>query len=151
MVSVNEFVEASIAAHPTMFTNRTEVLHFVLCVNGNGYDWGENGEPVYFFEDEHAFNRDAYVEREMSNLRKTLSADTLEVFRRMVELDVAELEQIVAEAAQRATMRGEIKRGDVYQQTEYALLAKMPENATSDWREACDEIREVVVKAGWVL
>lgn len=151
MVSVDEFVKRSIAAHPTLFTNRTEVLHFVLCVSGNGYKWGENGEPVYLFENEHAFNRDAYVAQGIAHFSKTMPKDMLDSFRAMVEQDADEFEQIALEAEERALVRGELKPEEVYQQTQYALLVKAPENTPSDWREACEEIRELVLNAGWVL
>lgn len=151
MVSVDEFVEASIAAHPSLFTNRTDVLHFILCVNGNGYEWGKDGVPVNLFPDNTVFDRDEYIERSMSYFGKSLPKELLDPFRSDIEQEADEYAQIAAEAAARATVRGELNRGDVYQQTQYALLTKMPENAPEDWREACDEIRELVVNAGWVL
>jgi hypothetical protein len=34
---------------------------------------------------------------------------------------------------------------------EYALLMNIPANVTDDWKEACDEMKELAEKAGWTF
>ncbi|MNR60773.1 hypothetical protein D3C85_1823420 [compost metagenome] len=41
---------------------------------------------------------------------------------------------------------------NIYPQSkEYALLMNIPSNVTPDWKEACEEMKVLAQKAGWVF
>lgn len=151
MSSVDEFVRTSILAYPTLYKSRTEVLHHALCVIGNGYMWGEQGiiitstyeAPKRPWTEEDAFaDMESYLESSIG------SPDIRDMVRPAFVEDIKNCTKIVAEIDTRMHLRTPIK--SFYPQSvDYALIHNAPENITDDWAEACVEMRELAIAAGW--
>lgn len=149
MTSPNKLMKQSLLAYPTLFPNRSRILHHVLCVIGNGYEWNENGEvqsesayEPWTPELEAARNNERYAYHAMSDWLREASLDA----------DKKEMElckKIVSEVEERIFQTETIEF--FYPQSSYALLMKIPENVTDDWRAVCDEMRTVAEAAGWVF
>lgn len=62
MSQVDKFVRESILAYPSLYTNRTQVLHHALCVLGNGYEWSNKGTLVAKSNStQKPWNREEYI------------------------------------------------------------------------------------------
>lgn len=151
MSSVDEFVRTSILTFPTIFPNRTAVLHHALCVIGNGYEWSADGEIVEdFFQPVPFWNKD----KELAEIDDYLARFDDETLRALIAEDmrkrINDTATVVEEVETRIHQRAVIER--FYpQSTEYAKLMNIPANVTPDWKAACDEMRELAREAGWVF
>ena len=155
MNSVDTLVRQNILNYPGLFRNRTSVLHNVLCVIGNGYKWNENGEV--FSESESDRQTPNWTkESELAELEAWMSKSgpknehlrvlLAESLRKEIEFS----EQVVAEVDTRMYERAAI--ASFYPQCkEYALLMNIPANVTPEWKEACEEMKVLAQKAGWVF
>jgi hypothetical protein len=152
MSSVDEFVRTNILTFPTLFANRTAVLHHALCVIGNGYKWSADGEvvedgsyPAPLWNKETALavlDADLKVWFEDEHLRELVGAS----LRENINATAKVVEEIETRIHERAPIEG------IYPQSkEYALLMNIPENVTPEWKAACDEMRELAIAAGWVF
>lgn len=150
MASVDKFVRKSILTFPTLFTNRTAVLHHALCVIGNGYKWNKKGEvvaehsrPVSLWSKEAELGElDADMKARFADgrLRELVS----EGMREYIDATAAVVEEVETRIHKRVAIE------NIYPQcNEYALLMNIPENVTPDWKAACDEMRELAIEAGW--
>jgi len=153
MSQVDEFVRENILAYPLLFTNRTDVLHHALCVIGNGFRWSEEG-TVVSEDDEPApkWSKERELERIEKDFKNMFVGSRPDIRSRIKQGMLEDLEadaKVVSEVETRIHIRRE--RGDFYPQTSYALLMNIPSNVTDDWREACEEMRELAVKDGWVF
>jgi hypothetical protein len=151
MSSVDQFVRTNILTFPTLFPNRTAVLHHALCVIGNGYEWSADGEIVEdFFQPVPLWNKEkalAEIDTEVaryddSRLRELIA----EGMRERINATAAVVEEVETRIHQRAAIERFYP-----QSTEYAKLMNIPENVTPDWKAACDEMRELAIVAGWVF
>lgn len=148
MTSVNKLLKQALLQYPTLFPNRSRILHHVLCVIGNGYGWDENGEvrseseayTPWTPEMEAARNNERYAFHAMSDwLREaSLASD-----KREMEL----CKKIVSEVEERILQTEPIQ--SFYPQSSYALIMNIPENVTDEWRAVCEEMRAVAEEAGW--
>lgn len=153
MSQVDEFVRTNILSYPLLYTNRTDVLHHALCVIGNGYRWSEEGtvvseddEPAPRWSKERELAR---IEKYLNNMFVSSHPDIRSHIKQGMLEDLEADAKVVSEVETRIHTRKE--RGDFYPQTSYALLMNIPPNVTADWREACDEMRELALKDGWVF
>lgn len=146
MTSVDEFVRTNILTFPSLYPNRTTVLHHALCVIGNGYEWNENGEIVSDFprpvplwnkgialaEMEAQFKDEAIREMLSTAIRNSIES----IAKVVEEVDTRMYEMVAIE--------------NIYPQcNEYALLMNIPSNVTPEWKEACDEMKVLAEEAGW--
>jgi hypothetical protein len=151
MSSVEEFVRTSILAYPSIFTSRTNVLHHVLCVIGNGYKWSTDGTVVSNTGESIApWDLETATKRMETYLEDNLPSDLRDLIRPDMMKGVAEEAKIVAEVDNLMYLRTPVEH--FYPQSkDYALLMNIPENVTPDWKAACDEMRELAIAAGWVF
>jgi hypothetical protein len=155
MNSVDKFVRRNILTYPGLFRNRTSVLHHALCVIGNGYKWNESGEVVSEFDsDREAPNWTK--ESELAELETWMSKSGIQnehiraLLSESLRKEIEFSEQVVAEVDTRMYERAAIE--SFYPQCkEYALLMNIPSNVTPEWKEACEEMKQLAEKAGWVF
>lgn len=150
MSSVDEFVRTSILTYPSLYTNRTAVLHHALCVIGNGYEWGEDGTVVIDYGEARPFwnKQDELAELE-TYLEQHFSDEFIRSIVRegMIER-IEECVEAVEQVEERIHLRTPIE--SFYPECkEYALIHNTPENIADDWAEACAEMRELAIAAGW--
>jgi len=154
MSQVDELVRERILAHPNSYTNRTEVLHHVLCSTNSGYRWSEDGvvatmedAPVSVWSKVRELER---IEQLLDDLLAVLNGDST-VSRDSLWAEflvpIERAEKVIQEVETRIHMRGEIET--FYWDQGASLLRRIPANVTDDWREACDEIRELAIENGW--
>lgn len=150
MSTVDQTVRDAITAYPTLHTTRAEVLHFVLCVIGNGFQW-RNGEPVEIDDPRHRsvpWTPEAHQARmlaQFAHLPDRARASLRETF----EEERAECLAVLATVDQRVHDMTPLDH--VYPQTEYALLMNVPDDVTADWAAACEQMRALVTEHGWVF
>lgn len=148
MNSVDNFVRTNILTFPSIYPNRTAVLHHALCVIGNGYMWSENGEvvsefsrPVPLWSKELAW---AEMEAQFQD------AAVREMLSTAIRNSIESIAEVVEEVDTR--MYEMVAIENIYPQSnEYALLMNIPSNVTPEWKEACDEMKTLAKKAGWVF
>lgn len=152
MTSVDDFVRTSILTFPSLYPNRTAVLHHALCVIGNGYMWNDKGEVVSdFFRPVPLWDK----ERELAELDADMKArfedaDLREMVSEGMRKHIEESAKVVEEVETR--MREMVAIENIYPQSnEYALLMNIPSNVTPEWKEACDEMKVLAQEAGWVF
>ena len=152
MTSVDEFVRRNILTFPSLFPNRTAVLHHALCVIGNGYEWGEDGTVVEDFRfPVSLWNKEEALAELYADLNARYEHQVVrEVIGEALLNDIEASAKIVEEVETRTHERAVIEH--FYPQClEYALLMNIPANVTDDWKEACDEMKELAEKAGWTF
>lgn len=157
MPSVNETVRESILRAPSLYGNRTDVLHFILCVLGNGYRWDDNGDVVVSYDEprehwsaEQALSRfdsqwgrtmdgeESVMKELIADIRKNFIENRLNVYRNRVS-DVDHLMNVTDEVI------------SPYPQSEYSILMTIPDNASPDWLEECNKMRVAMIQHGWVF
>lgn len=149
--SVDEVVRSAILTFPSQFPNRSAVLHHALCVIGNGYEWSNKGTLV---------NKTRHLMSEWDMEEKLAEIEVEKNFKyasRIVkQFALADLRRefkvcakVVSEIDTRVHKRGRIK--GFYPQSHYALLMNIPSNVTPEWEEACEDMKALAQKAGWVF
>lgn len=152
MASVDKFVRKNILTFPTIFTNRTAVLHHALCIIGNGYKWNKKGEVVAdFSRPVSLWNKEAELAELDAEMKARFDDERLrELVSESTREHINATAKVVEEVEARIHERVAIER--FYPQSnKYALLMNIPENVTPDWKAACDEMRELAIEAGWVF
>ncbi|MDW4912488.1 hypothetical protein [Streptomyces californicus] len=141
-----ETVRHCIASYPCGYANRTQALHQVLVVGGSGYEW-RGGTVVSRFADgttcARVHERFRYSAEKIADLRDC-------------GIDVAEKfitgrcpdEELRDQASALARKVGPLGQ-EPYQPGPDLLFLNAPENADSDWSQACWEIA-VVVGPLWI-
>lgn len=147
----DRFVAKQIKKFPMLYQNRTQVLHYVLCLIGNGYEWTDRGTVKYR---EHSrlkssalWDYDTYMAEAEASF-----ADTPPLIKEiLMEGDIKigkALQKIVDKADMLALTPGKLNM-NVYPQTADAMLMNMPDNIHPSWRAACEEIKAEVSQHGW--
>lgn len=153
MSSVEKFVRKNILTFPTIFTNRTAVLHHALCVIGNGYKWSKNGEVVAdFSRPVPLWNKEAELAELDADLKERFDDERIREFvaegmREHINVAATVVEEIEIRIHERVAINEIYPQGN----DNYALLMSIPENVTPDWKAACDEMRELAIVAGWIF
>lgn len=151
MTSVDDFVRANILSFPSLFPNRTKVLHHALCVIGNGFHWSADGFIVDSFNEQTPLwdkaEKTAAMEAEVN--RSFKNPETRDYMMNAMLADIEDQAKTVEEVETRIHERTELKQ--IYPQSDYALLMNIPANVTPDWQEACDEMKQLAEKAGWTF
>jgi hypothetical protein len=157
MSSVEETVRFHIQHYPSMLDSRTSVLHQVLCSIGGGYKW-KKGEAVYeSMRETIPWDPTPPKEQWKKELGKNYLLARI-AFKKDYDELVAEHKReksIIENIDTLVTFRKDTVinhfYAQFYVQTEYALLMNIPANVTPDWKEACEEIKELAVKNGWIF
>lgn len=151
MNSVDEFVRIAILTFPSQFNTRTAVLHHALCVIGNGYAWGKKGalinvttHPMSPWDKEEKL-AELEAEKTIKYASPIIKQLALSDLRREFKAN----SKVVSEIDARVQKRSRIK--NFYPQSHYALLMNVPANVTDEWKEACEEMKALATKAGWVF
>lgn len=155
MSSVDECVKESILQFPLLFSNRTDVLYHTLCVIGNRREWSEQGDiQASSYPYWTRINDDAYLAEFFPSL---IHDDTNEKKKELAKYlclehhkQQDELQTIVDNVEVNMHLRGKLKK-DIYPQSADSLLMSMPLNVTNDWREACEEMKNLTKDRGWVF
>lgn len=148
MNSVDNFVRTNILTFPSIYPNRTAVLHHALCVIGNGYMWSENGEVVSEFPRPVPLWSKELALAEMEAQFK--DAAVREMLTTAIRNSIESIAEVVDEVETR--MHEMVAIENIYPQSkEYALLMNIPANVTPEWKEACDEMKVLAQEAGWVF
>lgn len=146
MTSVDDFVRTNILTFPSIYPNRTAVLHHALCVIGNGYEWNDKGEvvleyprPLPLWDKELAL---AEMEAQFQD------AEVREMLSNAIRNSIESIAKVVEEVDTR--MYEMVAIENIYPQSnEYALLMNIPSNVTPEWKEACEEMKILAEEAGW--
>lgn len=143
-------VRRSLYNYPTMHKNRTDVLHYLFCVIGNGYEWSADGRLL---EISYEVYPDAYGLKGVqpdpdgpSWAGKSYMDDTMYAEMKAArDAEQAELKAIRILVDDLARTPGAPLTEEAYGESrEYARLYTMPGDAMPDWRAAAEEIRAVV-------
>lgn len=168
MPTVNEFVADAIQRYPTLFGCRTDVLHHLFCVNGNGYEW-RGGELVGYPERKRSlkallkevdnndakmaemlarFDREDEAHEELRVLNETRQAKRR--LRREHEKSIitfryknaADLALVTWSRDHDRLLDGPLtfRPGTIYPLCEYAKLARVPDDVKPDWLAAVREM-----------
>lgn len=146
MADVETTVRDGILRYPGLFSSRASVLHHILCVIGNGYEWvdGEavaedKNREVWTAEAEKADEGNAWIYMRPKELQAALLAH--------LDTQIAEQQAIVDNVDALAAEWGDLD--GVYPQSDYALLMNIPGNLTPDWEAECHRMRQFVAQHGW--
>ncbi len=145
MSSVKSIVKDCLIYYPGMFESRNQVLHFALCVGGNGYVWNRKGEM------QHAYRGDK--ETPYRNESKEIRRHRKEHKEYQTSFDSG------LEASLRLRIRAENARADfnrknmglllkerfskidhLYPMWDSVPLANIPDNITADWKDAIQDL-----------
>jgi hypothetical protein len=139
MSATENFVRSRILAYPLIYSNRTEVLHHVFCVIGNGYKWSEDGTVVPTDErspwdqEEQLIKIEEDLEAYEPFIQEILRPGMLASY--LAELETVENVETLIH------VRPSIE--NIYPQSDYALLMNVPENAKAEWKALADEARSL--------
>ena len=150
MTSVDTAVRNLITSAPEIIENRTEALHFLLCVPGNGYVWSEHGTLVPY---DGIKLKPWKRERYLSTFREFFSSLPAEVQEELMEPRKKEADRLqhIVDAVDDLVNTRVFSVKEMYPQANNtsAAVLKIPANVTADWREACDEIIALATQNGW--
>lgn len=145
MASVKATVSEMIYNYPSLFKNRTQALHHLFAVIGNGYEWYE-GELVSVFNEPNRSDEEI-----LERLDWPLSSNGNPELRAFIAKEQAKIDAENAlrlEArrnhAQLALMPGPLSHHP-YPPSKYAAVLCLPEDVTADWRTAAREFAAVVL------
>jgi hypothetical protein len=151
MTSVDEFVRTSILTFPSLFPNRTAVLHHALCVVGTGCRWSEDGTMVNEFEFSLWDKEEKLAEME-ETLKNYDNRAIREIMGAALRNEIEHSVKVVEEVGTRIHERDDdatLHYADSRWAFINAPLNNIPANVTDDWKEACEEIKQLAEKAGW--
>jgi hypothetical protein len=146
-MTLNEHIIKVIKLYPTLFTNRTDVLHHLFCVIGNGYDWKggrlvaprhqtdrrDPEENIHTYESyiaEYHYNADVHKFQE-------------EIFRKIVEDNNERCRYRIDHAEELALTTGTLSY--IYPLCEYSKMNTVPNNVKPDWLDGCVEMIFTVI------
>lgn len=149
---VDRFVAKQIKKFPSLFHNRTQVLHHVLCVIGNGYEWTDRGTIAYTtphksLKSPAVWDYEAHMaeaEERYVNIPDIIKEILLDGEKKIGSA----LQALVDNADVLACAPGKLNM-EFYPQSDYALLMNMPENINPAWKLACEEMKLEAIKNGW--
>jgi len=141
MSSVNDLVRKLILTQPGMFKNRLDVLEYVFTNVNNGFMWDYKGDVV---EDERIdFNNrpDWSPELEIEKIKSNNFPEFIEkVVIEKAESRISEYKRIVSMIdLQMDELSESVSDGHIMLNPE-CLFCQMPENVSSEWRNAADEL-----------
>ena len=152
MTIADRFISKQIKKFPMLFHNRTQVLHYVLCLIGNGYEWTDRGTIAY--KETHRGLKSPAVwsyEAHLAEAEERYSSipDVIKEILLDGEKKVGKALQALVDSADVLACSPGKMNMDFYPQSDYALLMNLPENIHPVWKAACDEIKAEVAQHGW--
>lgn len=145
MASVTDTVERMIHRFPSLYANRTQCLHALFYVLGNGYDWSA-GELVDITRDDRTEEDADAVFLAPLIARHGPDHPIVAQTTARFAADRAPTLSRRGRAAELARTPGELGPHDPYPLTTGCALSTMPADATADWRAAADEITAAVAE-----
>jgi hypothetical protein len=165
MATVDTTIRNLFLFAPTLHKSRTDALHYLLCVLGNGYEWkhgelvSKSAEALPSWNEEaereraeksitdmlNNYNNHEYAETVRESLKLGLEKEIEESKRILANLDAIISQDYVPEQEQDSTDYALT----IYPQSESCALMTVPDDVTDDWRAACDEMRAVAAQHGW--
>lgn len=136
-MTVDEVVRRSILHYPTLFKNRTDVLHHLFYVIGNGWEW-QNGELVD--------TCGAYEENPLRNIQHDEDDPFLGDLNRKRNI---ENRHIMDTLDERVHDLSDLSANSLdgrkhwYPDSNYAHIHHIPEDVKPDWAEAAEQIRKL--------
>ena len=119
-MNVHDTVRQAMIEYPLLFASRTQVLHHLFWVNGNGYEW-LNGELVDY--QPHKLKPYKALEKGYGKEREK----ALEAFSKFVSKHDEFVDNY------------KIPLSNVYPICEYACIMNIPDDVKPDWLEAARE------------
>lgn len=150
-----EFIVSSIYWYPSIHPTRTEVLEHLLLTNGNGYEWGGNGQIYSVFAHIQPFpHEDTIVKREREAAEYEARGEHWQWMVDHIRGDIRELTEVRADYRHRARTYGPIRTVDKMPDGPrhrmltswhlgWTLLGTAPVNADPKWQPYMDEVREL--------
>lgn len=147
MSVVNQVVKEKILTQPNIFESRKEVLEYIFTKVNNGYFWNDYGEIV---PESETIEKLSYwsPEKEISHVKNNN-------FPKFIEQEIMKKahERIEKYSSIVNNVHNELKEinddsEDSVMVNPNCLLCLMPDNASSEWRQAANEIfgnRKVVI------
>lgn len=138
-MNVEATIQRSLFYYPTLFQNRTQVLHFLFYVIGNGHEW-EDGELVNIFadRDEHPLDHLSHWDRAAVGSRHP------EDYRDIKHLQLRRIQAVHNTLIGRSLTHGPFT---LYPDSDYAHIHHVPADVKDDWRAAAAEIRAITERA----
>ncbi|MCX5215659.1 hypothetical protein OG689_41630 [Kitasatospora sp. NBC_00240] len=140
MANVEVTIQELITGFPCSYSNRTQALHYLLVVGGNGYVWG-GGEVVA----RHADSRTCLSVHTLSGRELKI----VEAARRAGQdvpaglLGMCPADALRPQAARLARTSGPLQ-GEAHPPSSGCLLLTVPPDTAPDWRAAAEEVAAVV-------
>jgi len=140
MTGVDATVTELIASFPCMYANRTQALHHVLVVAGNGFRWSR-GEVARRYDpvDCRATHERLRVGGRMAEALARLGEDVDE----SLSSGTCPAEHLRAHAEILALTPGPLGR-DAHPANTSALLANLPSDVSTEWMRAARDITQVI-------
>lgn len=153
-----EFIESSIYWYPLLFPTRTEVLDHTLLCNGNGYEWGEDGNlhSVFAHIDPAGDDRLDRREQEAAEAEakgieegRSWAAYLREEIERLsvIRADYAHLARTYGPVRVQEQRPGSVERQARTIDSEYlarwTLMGRVPANVTPAWAAVVEEARDL--------
>lgn len=151
-MNVEQTVRESIVSYPTLFKTGGDVLYFLFCVIGNGYEWVDGEVVTKFPEDSTPWTAEREQER-FNNQHGDMDEFVRKILLPHLEATISECQNVVDNVDvlwDDWTLTVD-EHFSFYPQTSYALLANVPEDVHEDWQVAAEWAKNLAVSYGWVL
>lgn len=144
MASVENIVRELILVAPDSCSNRGEALEQVLCTVGSGYQWTTDGEIVAIHELGEPWSPDRDVIAFMDELFTLLDDETKATVEKALRVDDEQAIETLKNIDSRVDEWKPLR--NLYPQYKHALISRIPDNVTNEWREACDKMIELIAE-----
>lgn len=139
-MNVDKTIQAALFHYPTLFQNRTQVLHNLFYVIGNGYEW-QDGELVNMFadHDKHAMDHLSYWDKAAAASNSPVDF-----------LDIKHFELRRIQAVHNTLLGRSHCHGPFNLYPDIpgeARIYQIPDDVKDDWRAAAAEIRVITERA----
>lgn len=140
-MDVDHTVREDIWNYPMLFKSRSDVLHHLFYVIGNGYEWF-NGELVDKFpdlqkNDDHCINNDENHPL-LGDIHRQWNQEA-----RLIRSEIDERVKLLAPLS---------GSGNRYPASDVAFIHHLPDDIKPDWAEAAEQIRPIWEAApDWVF
>lgn len=145
-----KYIIESIESYPGIFPTRFDFLRHLFCVNGNGYEWREDGK-IYTFN-ERTKNHTTLTYKEFLKRRNSTSLEDLKLFRNYLKDYYLHEKSIALTAKERSKIyTSQFRLTDVMHQInmyplcEYSLIICFPDNYDRQWR------KDMIFMANWII
>lgn len=144
-----EYIRSDIYWYPRIFPSRTEVLEHLFLTNGNGYEWGDDGQIYSVFAGIAPDPREDSLVKLAEDIRKEdARGENYKWMADYLRNDLRELTAIREDYEHRAMTYGPVRTGPRQRMITswdlgWTLLGRAPANADPKWTPYMDEVREI--------